>query len=149
MRRYFLDSSALFKRYLEEDGTERVLEIMRQNNELIVSRLTMVEVFSAGARLARAGDISQELLSDLFSAVENDFREEFTVVELGGAAMVRSMDLVRAHGLRAADAIQLACAVMVAGESSTSSEFTFVCSDNELNSAAEKEGMTVLDPQRS
>jgi len=69
------------------------------------------------------------------------------VIELGGATITRSIDLIRVHALRAADGIQLACALIAASESATNREFLFVSADVELNAAAEKEGLTVLDPQ--
>lgn len=81
--------------------------------------------------------------------MENEFRTRFDVIELGSAVIGRSVDLLRVHTLRAADAIQLACALMAVGTSRTDVEFFFLSSDVELNAAAETEGLTVVDPQKS
>jgi predicted nucleic acid-binding protein len=146
MAAYFLDSSALAKRYFEEPGTPRVLEIMQSGDRLVVSRLAVVEVASAGARRARAGGIAPELFDELILALEDDFRRLFEVVELSTAAMTRAVDLTRSHALRAADAIQLASALIARGERSQEYDFALVSSDGELNAAAQCENLAVIDP---
>jgi len=142
MPRYYLDSSALVKRYLDEPGTEQVLGLCAADCRLAVSRLTLVEVASAAARRARRGELSADLLQALLQSLEEDFRQLFEVVELTGAILTRSMDVVRAHALRAADGIQLASALACA----TGGAVTLVSSDAELNAAAAAEHMAVLDP---
>ena len=146
MAAYFLDSSALSKRYLEEKGTARVLEITGGSDRLVVSRLAMVEVASAAARRAREGTVSPELRDEILRALEDDFRSTFEVVELSTAAVTRSVDLTRVHALRAADAIQLACALIAHGDRASAGQFALVSSDGELNAAAQQEGVTVIDP---
>jgi predicted nucleic acid-binding protein len=46
---YFLDSSALVKRYVEEDGTAWVRRLTRRNghNRIYLTRITPVEVTSS------------------------------------------------------------------------------------------------------
>jgi len=144
----FLETSALAKRYIIEEGTPHVLELFESEDRLAVSRLALVEVTSAVVRRAKAGDISGDDLVSLLQTLEDDFRTRFSVIELAAATITRSVDLVRAYALRAADAIQLGCALMAAGGSPHSSNFLFVSSDEELNAAARKEGFTILDPQR-
>lgn len=146
MARYFFDSSALVKRYLLEEGTRTVLELIESGEPLVVSRLALVEIASTAARRVKSGDISGDQCDSLLQVLEEEFRTRFDVIELGGAAITRGVDLIRVHALRAADAIQLSCALMAAGGSRTGSEFVFVSSDGELNAAAEAEDLTVLDP---
>jgi hypothetical protein len=52
---YFLDSSALLKRYVSEIGTDWIQSLTAEsaNNLLIVARITSVEVESALARRQR------------------------------------------------------------------------------------------------
>lgn len=148
MARFFLETSALAKRYILEEGTPRVSQLVESGDSLLVSRLALVEVASAAVRRTRAGDIAEDALTGLLQTLDDDFRRRFEVVELGGGTMSRSVDLIRVHALRAADGIQLACALIAAGSPGASSELMFVSSDRELNAAAETEGMTVLDPCR-
>ena len=149
MAGFFFDSSALLKKYIREDGTPRVLELIESGERLVVSSLAFVEVASTVVRRAKGGDIKENDLGLLLTTLEDEFRMLFDVIELGRATITRSVDLVRIHGLRAANSIQLACALMAAGGSSAGRELIFVSSDVELNAAAEKEGLTVLDPQQS
>jgi hypothetical protein len=141
MRACFLDSSALAKRYLEEPGTPRVLDLLEMAR-IVVSRLALVEIASAAARRARAGGLAPDVRDGVLSALEDDLRT-FHVVELSPAVLTRAVGVCRAHTLRASDAIQLACALVAGGD------LLFVSSDRELNSAAEVEGFEVLDPADS
>src|SRR4029079_5667844 len=47
---YFLDASALAKRYLVEVGTDRVRQLFRRNSVIAVARISEVEVASALVR---------------------------------------------------------------------------------------------------
>lgn len=57
---YFLDSSALLKRYVPEVGTAWVQSIADPQNQnlLFVAHITWVEVCSAVARRQREGSVS-------------------------------------------------------------------------------------------
>lgn len=146
MSRFFFDSSALAKRYLEERGTARVLGLVGKSSGGIVSQLAWVEVTSAAVRHAREGIISNELLQRILYTLNNDFEKLFHVVDLESPVINRSVHLVRICGLRAADAIQLACALSVAGREASTRELVLVSADADLNKAAEQEGLQVLDP---
>ena len=54
----------------------------------------------------------------------------------------RALRLVRTHALRAADALQLAAALVASEERPES--LPFVCLDDHLRDAARREGFTVL-----
>lgn len=112
---------------------------------IVISRLTVVEVTSTLVRRSRRGEISDEELNTALRLVDED-AAGFQTIELGGAAMSRAISLAREHGLRAADAIQLACALLARGERRQDGDFILVSSDHELNAAAEQEGLSVLDP---
>ncbi len=149
MPRFFLDSSALVKRYVIERGTDRIVELLEGTEPLVASRLTLVEVTATVVRRAKGGDLAAHHLETVLPTLEREFRARFEVIELARATLTRSADLIRVHALRAADGIQLACALIGAGPATGDDEFIFVSSDSELNGAAEKEGLTVLDPQQS
>ena len=60
MSSFYLDTSALLKLYVEEEGTARVLSLARgdEENRLIILDLTLIEARSAIRRREREGDIS-------------------------------------------------------------------------------------------
>lgn len=143
----FLDSSALVKRYIDEQGTPVVIRLMTESDSIVVSRLAWVEVTSACARRVRARLMTDDQFEQVALVLEREIREVFEVIELGGAVMNRAVQLARSRALRAADAIQLACAQVACGERAENSSICFVSADQELNEAARSEGMIVLDPR--
>ena len=137
---HFLDSSALVKRYVEEDGSAVIALLFRGRKRLTVSRLVEVEVPLAIARRARKGDLvmaealaqADRMLSDLGG---------LSVVELRKRTLERARELGWEHGLRAYDALQLASASRLKEE--TGMSLTFWSADDELNAAARAEGLRV------
>jgi len=150
MPAYFLDSSALVKRYVEEPGSDRIDALIDSQGDdgVVVSRLATVEVTAALVRRTRRGDLSDQDLDAALAYLEADTERRFRVIELGGASLMRAVDLVRKHGLRAADGIQLACALIARGEHASQRDLTLVSSDAELNAAAERENLIVIDAAR-
>jgi len=144
---YFLDTSALAKCYLEEQGTERMLDIFESGAVLFVSHLSLVEAASAGMSRFRRGELNGELLVELLACLENDFQLRFRVVPVSAAVLSESVAVVRRHPVRAADAIQLASALSVRGPGKSGP--LFVSSDKTLNAAAANEGLEILNPQGS
>jgi predicted nucleic acid-binding protein len=144
MTTLYLDSSALAKAYIDEVGTERVIRLVAASEKRVISRLASVEITAACARREKAGLMSAEQLQQVLLALEEECKSTYEVVELGGAVMSRAAWVARTRALRAADAIQLACALVAAGDSQ--SDFVFVCADCELLEAARLERLTVLDP---
>lgn len=145
METLFFDSSALVKRYIAEPGTDRVLALLEGRSRVAVSRLAHVEVVSTVVRRARGGDLAQDHASSVLATLEEELRSRFSVVEVHAPTLTRAVDLVKAHGLRAADAVQLACA-LAAASGVPRSEFQVVCSDATLSKAAMAEELRALDP---
>jgi len=143
---YFLDSSALVKRYVEEQGTGRVLELLASPHRIAVSRLAMVEVTSAVTRRAHGFEVSPDQVAPIFDALDFEFRERFEVEELGKSVLSRAAELARTRALRTLDAIQLACALSSREGTPNASEFVFVCADTLLNAAARAENLSVMNP---
>jgi predicted nucleic acid-binding protein len=142
---YFFDSSALVKRYQFEAGSERVSNLVDEAELLLIARLTQVEVTAAIVRRGRATRTPEQEVDRLLAAFERDVLSSLDVVEFSSALLDESMALTRRHGLRAADAIQLAAAALARPEYAPSN-MIFVASDRELNAAAMAEGFSILDP---
>jgi predicted nucleic acid-binding protein len=142
---YFVDSSALVKRYRNEEGSPRVAERLEEAEQLLIARLTIVEVSSALVRRARATRMPAEELKVAIATFDGDLRESFDIVELDEPVMERAAAMARKHGLRGADAIQLACAVLARNDM-PDAELVLLSCDAELNAAAAAEGLPVEDP---
>lgn len=100
-----------------------------------------VEIASAVERRRREGSLDEAgrataraLLTELAAA--------WTEITALAAVRDRALRLVATHPLRAADAMQLAAALVAVSDRPAGHEF--VCSDARLRVAAEREGFTVL-----
>jgi predicted nucleic acid-binding protein len=146
---YFVDTSALAKRYLSETGSQLVDTIAREHaGELFIAAISPVEVTAAVTRRARGGYLPGEEASKILSAFRHHAATEYRLVRLTDSVLAKAMDLAQRHGLRGYDAVQLACAMEVATNNIADgrSPLILVSSDAELNAAGRREGLTVLDP---
>jgi hypothetical protein len=114
--------------------------LLAEDDELIVWWATAVECESAFSRLEREG---------AFQPAEARLARE-ALVEIAGrwsevlatpAVRMEAVGLLRRHPVRAADALQLAAARVVA--QGLSSPLTMVSLDNRLREAASREGLIV------
>ncbi len=146
MPRYFLDSSALVKRYRQEVGSRWILELAAPPAQLIVARLAHLEVASAIVRRGRESPEAARQVGRVLATLDSDFANIFQIVELTELVISRALDLVRTHGLRAADAIQLASALFLDPGPAVPVDLWLVSADNDLNAAATAEGLLVENP---
>jgi predicted nucleic acid-binding protein len=149
---YFLDSSALVKRYVTETGSAWILTLAdpAAGHTLIVARITWVEVFSAFARLQRENTLSEGDVSTALRAFQYDWNTQYQVVELTASLMESAGQLLFKHPLRAYDSIQLAAALQLlpAFAQTLPGTYTFVTADARLLVAASAEGLPTDDPNR-
>jgi hypothetical protein len=145
MPTFFVDSSALVKRYRNEEGSPRVSELLEGAERLLAARLTVVEISSALIRRARVSRMPAEQLRSVIATIDRDFRESFDLIELDEPVMELAVAMARKHGLRGADAIQLAC-VVLAQNDTPDAQIVLLSSDDELNAAASVEGLQVENP---
>jgi predicted nucleic acid-binding protein len=147
---YFLDSSALVKRYVNETGSIWVQAITapQTGNKLIIARITWVEVLSALARLQREGNLPPTNVTKAVQAFQYHLDTQYQVVELDRPLAQAAGQLVQRHPLRAYDSVQLASALKLqpAFARATSASLTFVSADNRLTSVAQTEGLLTDNP---
>lgn len=150
MGAYYLDSSALVKRYVQERGTGwiSVITSPHSGHEIFIALVTGVEVVAAIARQARAGRISTQDADSIIHAFQSHFEAQYRVVLTLPTIVQRAMELAQRHGLRGYDAIQLASALAVQEELVLhgAEPLVFVSADEELNGAARAEGLQVENP---
>src|SRR5260370_16568827 len=136
MTTYFLDSSAIGKRYMTEVGSTwlRTLLAPAAGHVIVLSRLAIVEISSALARKQRLGQISAadalQRRTDFLLHVE----KQYLTVPLDDVVLQRASDLTGKYPLRSLDAMQLACAVEATA--TLREPHIFLSSDNNLLAAA-------------
>jgi predicted nucleic acid-binding protein len=147
---YFLDSSALVKRYVTETGSNwiRALTDPTARNPLIIARITWVEVLSALARREREGSITSDDVARAIRTFSYDLDTQYQVAEVDGALARAAGELVIQHPLRAYDAVQLASAHRVQSDltRTESTSLTFLTADERLIAIAQAEGLLTDNP---
>jgi len=140
---YYLDSSALVKRYAAESGSDRVAALVEGDHKLAISWLAVPETLSAVARRAKGGSICTEDFASIRSQLNLDM-QRFMIADVCGAPIDGIELLIARHALRGADSIHLSTALWLRKE--TKSQVIFVASDNELLIAARAERLKTLNP---
>lgn len=152
MTHYFLDSSALVKRYAAEQGTGwiRAISLPSAGNTILVASVTQIEVFSGVSRRKREGTISARSAQTIRLLLTRHVRREYLVIELTTEILKRAEDMLDKYPLRAYDSIQLASA-LVANARLTAKGLTpllFLSADTRLLAATNAEGMAFDDPNQ-
>jgi uncharacterized protein len=148
---FFLDASAIVKRYADEAGSAWVRQLTNpdEQNTILLSEVTLVEVSAALAAKQRAPKgITIDERDRILSRFLQDCEEHFTLISLDRIVIDRAVELTQCHRLRAYDALQLATAL----EASTIMQtrglppLTFVAADGDLLTAAAAEHLAVDNP---
>jgi Predicted nucleic acid-binding protein, contains PIN domain len=148
---YFLDTSALVKRYVREIGSDWILSITdpATDNDLAISQITWVEVHSAFARRLRDGSLSAQRFDLIAQKVREDFENEYRVIDVDQTLIETAGELVMQHPLRAYDSVQLASALRFQSTtllSQPETQLIFVSADNRLLDIAQSEGLATDNP---
>jgi uncharacterized protein len=136
----FWDSSAIVPLLVAEATTDAMQAIADEDPLMLVWWATPVECVSAIARLERDGDLTSEGTAVAVERLDA-LAEGWNEVQPVEATRRAARRLLRVHTLRAADALQLAAAV-VASEGDTGS-LEVVALDDRLIEAARREGFVV------
>lgn len=106
----FIDSSALVKRYIEEEGSVDVVEAMADADQVATSRLTRVEV---GRAIALG--LAERSAREARAMFEEDWLG-LKVVELDRVTCELALEVAVETGLRSLDALQLASMLRIGGD---------------------------------
>lgn len=116
MARYFLDSSALVKRYHLELGSGDTEELFRRGGDrFLVSRLALVELHSSFARLVRERVLTVDDLAKLTARLNDDVANGLlSVAAVTSRRLDEASTLLQVYGvaatIRTLDTIHLATA---------------------------------------
>jgi predicted nucleic acid-binding protein len=149
MASYFLDSSAIVKRYVAEPGSLWVASLLIPTllNRIYVAGIAGAEVVAAISRRAAAGGPARPLLLNAVGVFRADYARRFHVVDVSSALVSAAMDLAERYALRGYDSVQLAAATRINLECLAFGTYcTLVSADTELNAAARAEGLIVENP---
>lgn len=137
----FWDASAIVPLLVHERLSARADALLAEDRAIVTWWGSLVECSSALARLHREGELSS---ADLRAAGARLQRAATAWIEVPAVAPVReqALRLLRIHALRAADALQLAAALVTAEFRPES--FEIVTFDARQALAAEREGFRVL-----
>ena len=136
----FWDSSAIVPLIIEEQGQPALLEMLGSDPVMVVWWGTPVEVVSAVSRREREGALDAAVAAAAIDRMRRIERAWYQVTP-SDAVRNRAQRLLRVHPLRAADSLQLAAALTVAGDDPAS--IRFVTLDRRLLDAARREGLNV------
>ena len=148
MALYYLDTSALVKRYRTERGTEVMAALFSDqtpDSAFITSHLTVLEVEAVAARAIGARLLTQRAHGTLLRLFNEDLDRAITVLPLTSAVLSEAIGVARRYTLRAGDCIHLATALRTA--QAVSATIVFVTSDMELHRAAGRAGFTPFNPE--
>jgi len=138
----FWDSSALVPLFATEARTRAVQSLYARDLEVVVWWGTLVECASAIARLERDGELSAADAAESFSRLDA-LAPSWMQIEPSDEIRESARRLLRVHPLRAADALQLAAALVAAERRPPT--LAFVTCDDRLREAAGKEGFMLED----
>ena len=134
---YFLDTSALFKRYVQEEGSETVDVLFKEENILFISQVI--------SNLRRLVDVDRLISEKEFDLIKATFLGEIAdglleLTQLTTNILLESLEIISKRYVTPLDAIQLAAAL------SLPEKPVFVCADKKLLRIAEDCGLEVLNP---
>lgn len=137
----FWDSSAVLPLALREPQSDAMASLLRKDPDVVLWWGTPVESVSALARAVREARLESTAERSGRRVVEA-LRERAFEVQPSEEVRRRAIRLLGVHPLRAADALQLAAALVWCRE--RPSHAGFVCLDARLATAATREGFDVL-----
>ena len=133
----FLDTSAFAKRYVAEQGSDKVMEMCLKADSLVVSVICPTELISTLSRLLREKKLTQADYRKLKGEAMADLTD-VDICQITSEVLACVVSLLESHPLRAMDAIHLACALTVKPD-------VFVSADHRQLSAARKAGIKTVD----
>ena len=108
----YLDTSALIKLYIKEEGSEEVQEIIKKADSVATSKVAYVESRAAMSRLLRENAFDEIDYQGVKKSFQKDW-SKFVVVELTDTVISKGAELTEKYILRGFEAIHLASALIL------------------------------------
>ena len=137
----YLDTSALVKRYVAEEGSEDVIALMNDTPAAGTALITQTEMAAALVRACRDARLTSEEARQAHGKLLQEW-QDLGRVPITNALLSRADTLAWTHELRAYDAVQLAAALTCQDTIAPLGEdVMFACFDNQLRVAAGAAGL--------
>lgn len=136
----FWDSSALVPLLVRQGGSPEADRWLAEDPEVVTWTLAPVEVVSALRRLTREGELPERTAREAESVAAELAERSHVVTDVERVKGI-ALRLLRVHTLRAADALQLAAALVWAD--GVPNGLVLHTYDRRLAAAAEREGFEV------
>ena len=137
----FFDSSAIVPLCIVQETSQRARQLYRSFAKQVVAWTTPIEATGAIYRATSIGGVTQANAKRGFDRL-TQLQGRWAVVAADFRVRDISLDVLRSRDLRAADAVQLASALVWCKEKAR--HRSFVCFDRKLLAAAEAAGFDVL-----
>ncbi len=134
----YLDTSALVKRYHEEEFSDVVDEIF-ENYTIAISELSIVEFASALVRKSYEGSIKKKEINKILLKFHEDM-VDFIIIRFDSSIVSKAVEFVLKYGLKTLDSLQLSFATKLKDY-----DPLFVSFDEKLIKCAKSEGFRVLE----
>lgn len=141
---FFIDTSALFKRYQPEKGTILVSQLLEESQQpIFISSITIIEIISNLKRLFEVEKITTE---EQFRMQHSFFYQDIsalsiTILDVTAENIIKAEELILKRYMKPVDSIQLAVALSLRHD-----DITFVSSDRRLCKIADEEGLDTITP---
>jgi len=147
---YYIDSSALVKRYVNETGSDWVRAVCdpESGNVIALAHIGLVEIAAALAMKNRQSVLPASVRDGLLRDLQRDGRDQYWLIDVDQDIVVRAIALTRVQKLRGYDAVHLACAFFLQ-ETLLAHDLpvpVLLSADRELCAAAQAEGLMIDDP---
>jgi len=111
----FLDSSALAKKYIAEKGSERIMALWQEAEDIFLSILCVPEVLSACNRLRREKKLDQRGYQAIKDGFFRDL-EDTNLINVVPTIIAGAVSCLEGGTMRTLDAIHVASAMSIASE---------------------------------
>ena len=136
----YWDASGIVALLVRQARTQEMQRLLAKDPAVVTWWGTSTECFSALMRLVREGRLTAEEARQSERRLRQ-LRDAWDEVLPGNACRQTAERMLRMHPLRAADALQLAAALIAADYDAT--RFGVVCLDRRLSEAIQKEGFVL------
>jgi len=148
---FYFDTSAIVKRYVVETGTDWIMALTNpdRNNLSVIAEITLAETAATIAAKHRAAQgITHQERDEAVQLFLQHCHTDYHLIPTHRIIIERAILLTQNHRLRGYDAVQLATALntnekLIIGGLSP---LVFVTADNDLNNAAQSEGLSTDNP---
>lgn len=149
MRNFYLDTSALLKGYITEDGSEWVRFLLSESSfSFFTSAITTVEAACSFARRKREGFLSEEDHKKVWRSFEYDIKTKFYLIRVDRRSLRAAEYLGQVRPLRAYDALQLGSAMRMNSQlEQRNMSLSFVTADIKLARIAAEARLNTINPQ--